>query len=96
LPALPVVPAARQEPIGTFKAALLEESWKRRELLHLAQLYGHLIDRTGRLYYPGGSRPVCSVQTAQEMVRSGVLVQRWKIRSHAGGATRAGAYRRQV
>jgi hypothetical protein len=44
--------------------------------LHLAQLYGHLIDRTGRLYYPGGSRPVCSVQTAQEMVRSGVLVQR--------------------
>jgi hypothetical protein len=44
--------------------------------LHLAQLYGYLTNRTGRLYYPWGSRPVCSVQTAQEMVRAGVLVQR--------------------
>ena len=48
----------------------------RMRALYLAQLYGHLIDRTGRLYYPGGSRPVCSVQTAQEMVRAGILVQR--------------------
>ena len=44
--------------------------------LRLAQLYGHLIDRTGRLYYPGGSRPICSVHTAQEMVRAGLLVRR--------------------
>jgi hypothetical protein len=40
----------------------------RIEALRQAQLYGYLIDRTGRLYYPGGSQPVCSVQTAQEML----------------------------
>src|SRR5215471_13819096 len=44
--------------------------------LRQAQLYGYLINRTGRLYYPGGSRPVCSVQTAHEMVRAGLLVRR--------------------
>jgi hypothetical protein len=49
---------------------------QRIRALHLARLYGHLINRTGRLYYPGGSRPVCSVQTAQEMVRAGLLVHR--------------------
>jgi hypothetical protein len=37
--------------------------------LRQAQLYGYLIDRTGRLYYPGGSHPVCSVQIAHEMIR---------------------------
>lgn len=46
-----------------------------RALRH-AQLYGHLINRTGRLYYPGGSHPVCSEQTAHEMVRAGLLVRR--------------------
>jgi len=44
--------------------------------LRQAQLCGYLIDRTDRLYYPGGSHPVCSVQTAQEMVRAGWLVRR--------------------
>jgi hypothetical protein len=44
--------------------------------LRQARLYGHLINRTGRLYYPGGSHPVCSVQTAHEMVRAGWLVHR--------------------
>jgi hypothetical protein len=41
-----------------------------RALRH-AQLYGYLTNRTGRLYYPGGSHPVCSEQTAHEMVRAG-------------------------
>ena len=44
--------------------------------LRQAQLYGYLIDRTGRLYYPGGSHPVCSVQIAHEMVRDGWLIPR--------------------
>jgi hypothetical protein len=48
----------------------------RIKALRQAQLCGHLIDRTDRLYYPGGSHPLCSVQTAQEMVRAGWLVRR--------------------
>ena len=44
--------------------------------LRQAQLYGYLVARTGRVYYPGGSRPVCSVQTALEMVRARWLVRR--------------------
>jgi hypothetical protein len=44
--------------------------------LHQAQLYGHLVARTGRLYHPGGSRPVCSVQTGLELVRAGWLAHR--------------------
>jgi hypothetical protein len=44
--------------------------------LRQAQLYGYLVARTGRVYHPGGSRPVCSVQTANEMVRAGWLVHR--------------------
>jgi hypothetical protein len=47
---------------------------QRIRVLRHAQLYGHLINRTGRLYYPGGSHPVCSEQTAHEMVRAGWLV----------------------
>jgi hypothetical protein len=46
-----------------------------RALRH-AQLCGYLFARTGRVYYPGGNRPVCSVQTALEMVRDGWLVHR--------------------
>ena len=48
----------------------------RIKALRQAQLYGYLIDRTDRLYYPGGSHPLCSVQTAQEMVRAGWLLRR--------------------
>ncbi len=44
--------------------------------LRQAQLYGHLVVRTGKLYHPGGSRPVCSVQTGLKMVRAGWLVPR--------------------
>jgi hypothetical protein len=49
---------------------------QRIRALRQARLYGYLINRTGRLYYPGGSHPVCSVRTAQEMVRAGWLVDR--------------------
>jgi hypothetical protein len=51
------------------------EKTRIRALLQ-AKLYGYLINRTGRLYYPGGSHPVCSEQTAHEMVRAGWLVRR--------------------
>lgn len=44
--------------------------------LRQAQLYGHLVARTGKLYHPGGSRPVCSVQTGLQMVRAGWLAHR--------------------
>src|SRR5262249_51114127 len=43
--------------------------------LRQAQLCGYLIDRTDRLYCPGGSHPLCSVQTAQEMIS---LPMRWR------------------
>jgi hypothetical protein len=38
--------------------------------LRQAQLYGYLVARHGRLYHPGGSRQLCGVQTAKDMVRS--------------------------
>jgi hypothetical protein len=44
--------------------------------LRQAQLYGHLIARSDRLYHPGGNHPLCSLQWGQEMVRSGWLVVR--------------------
>lgn len=44
--------------------------------LRQAQLYGYLVARTGKLYHPGGSRPVCSAQTALKMVRAGWLAPR--------------------
>ncbi|AMA58946.1 hypothetical protein BCCGELA001_23530 [Bradyrhizobium sp. CCGE-LA001] len=47
-----------------------------RRALRQAQLYGHLQVRNDRLYYPGGSNPVCSVQLAREMVRSGLMTKR--------------------
>lgn len=47
-----------------------------RRALRQAQLYGHLLVRNDRLYYPGGNNPVCSVQLAREMVRSGLMTKR--------------------
>jgi hypothetical protein len=44
--------------------------------LRQAQLYGYLVARTDRLYHPGGTRPLCGLQTAQEMVRQELLVIR--------------------
>jgi hypothetical protein len=35
-----------------------------------------LIEQAERLYYPFGNQPVCSLYTAQEMIRSGWLVLR--------------------
>jgi hypothetical protein len=47
-----------------------------RRALRQAQLYGHLRVRNDRLYYPGGNHPICSVQLAREMVRSGWMTKR--------------------
>jgi hypothetical protein len=44
-----------------------------RRALRQAQLYGYLVARSDRLYYPGGNRPVCTLYAAQEMIRSGWL-----------------------
>ena len=44
--------------------------------LRQAQLYQYLVARNDRLYHPGGNQPVCSLQTALEMVRSGSLIVR--------------------
>ncbi|MDA9421910.1 hypothetical protein [Bradyrhizobium guangdongense] len=46
-----------------------------RRALRQAQLYGHLLVRNDRLYYPGGSHPICSIQLAREMVRSGWMTK---------------------
>jgi DNA-directed RNA polymerase subunit RPC12/RpoP len=42
--------------------------------LRQAKLYGHLVARGNRLYHPGGNEPVCSLQMAQGMLRSGWLI----------------------
>jgi hypothetical protein len=44
--------------------------------LRQAQLYGYLIVRDESLYHPGGSHPLCRLNTAQQMVRSGWLFRR--------------------
>jgi hypothetical protein len=44
-----------------------------QKALRQAQLYGYLIARHGRLYHPGGNRPLCSVQLSKQIVRSGWL-----------------------
>jgi uncharacterized protein (DUF169 family) len=44
--------------------------------LRQARLYGHLVGRNGRLYYPGGCEPLCGVQAAKDLVRSGRLIHR--------------------
>ncbi|KYK43565.1 hypothetical protein A1D31_16030 [Bradyrhizobium liaoningense] len=46
-----------------------------RRALRQAQLYGHLLVRNDRLYYPGGNQPICSIQLAREMVRSGWMTR---------------------
>jgi hypothetical protein len=44
-----------------------------RKALRQAQLYGYLVARQGRLYYPGGDQPLCGVQTSKDTVRAGWL-----------------------
>jgi hypothetical protein len=75
--AVPVVPD-RAEAAALSSPPEGERAMEKQRIraLRQAQLYGYLIHRTGRLYYPGGSHPVCSVQTAHEMVRAGWLVYR--------------------
>ena len=53
-------------------------SLAKRKALRQAELYGYLVARTDRLYNPGSNHPVCSVNMAEEMVRS-----RW-LRLHEG------------
>ena len=59
-----------------FTHRLKEAAIRRGRILRHARLYGYLVARTGRVYHPGGGRPVCSEQTALDMVRAGWLVRR--------------------
>lgn len=42
-----------------------------RRVLRQARLYGHLQARNGRLFHPGGNKPLCRVEMAEAMVRAG-------------------------
>ena len=53
-----------------------QPSREMRRALRQVQLYEHLVARNDRLYYPGDNHPLCSVQTAREMVRSGWMENR--------------------
>lgn len=44
-----------------------------RRVLRQARPYGYLQAREGRLFHPGGTKPLCSVETAEEMARAGWL-----------------------
>jgi hypothetical protein len=48
----------------------------KQRALRQAQLYGHLVARGGRLFYPGSSQPLGHVRLAKQMVRSGWLILR--------------------
>ena len=47
--------------------------------LRQAQLYGYLIARHGRLYHPGGGRPICGVQLSKQIVRSRFRTDRYEL-----------------
>ncbi len=51
----------------------LEGPKQPQKTLRQAQLYGYSIARHGRLYCPGGARPLCGVQLSKKIVRSGWL-----------------------
>lgn len=42
-----------------------------RRVLRQARLYGQLQARDGRLFHPGGNKPLCRVEMAEEMARAG-------------------------
>lgn len=44
-----------------------------RRVLRQARLYGYLQAREGRLFHPGGNKPLCRVETAEAMARAGWL-----------------------
>jgi hypothetical protein len=56
--------------------AMDKPSYAMQAALRIVKLYGYLIARTDRLYHPGSNDAVCSLYTAQEMVRSGWLIVR--------------------
>jgi hypothetical protein len=42
-------------------------------ILRQAHLYGYLQARDGRVFHPGGNRPLCRVKTAEAMALAGWL-----------------------
>jgi hypothetical protein len=44
-----------------------------RRVLRQARLYGHLQSRDGGVFHPGANKPLCRVETADEMARAGWL-----------------------
>jgi hypothetical protein len=42
-------------------------------ILRQARLYGRLQARDGRVFHPGGNRPLCRVETAEAMALVGWL-----------------------
>jgi hypothetical protein len=44
-----------------------------RRVLRQARLYGYLQAREGRLFHPGGNKPLCRVEAAEAMARAGWL-----------------------
>jgi hypothetical protein len=67
----------------------------KQRALRQAQLYGHLVARDGRLYYPGSSQPLGPVRVAKELVRSGWLILRdgkYKITPEGQRATDPGRF----
>lgn len=62
-------------------------------VLRQASLYGCLKTREGKLFHPGGNKPLCRVETAEEMVRSGWLkrdVDRYEITPEGASALGGG------
>ena len=47
-----------------------QDRHRMQSALREALLHGHLVARRGQLYCPGGTNPLCDVQTSKEIVRS--------------------------
>lgn len=63
-----------------------------RRVLRQARLYGHLQARDGRLFHPGGNKPLCRVEMAEEMVRAGWMkreADRYEITPEVGSDSAA-------
>lgn len=54
-------------------AAMVKPSPGMRRVLRQAHLYGRLVAHNGNLYFPGGTRRLCSEETAIAMVKAGWL-----------------------
>lgn len=55
-----------------------------RRVLRQARLYGYLQARDGRLFHPGGNKPLCRVEMAEEMVRAVARELRFSIYATGG------------